>query len=113
MLASYEGYTGEGFAGFIHEEGDFIEWTLHGCPSQEARLTFRYALGSSIDRPLKVYLNGVVLSSKLVFVSTGQWDRWSTVSIVGRFVGGTNIVRVSAIGMSGANVDALVVSEGR
>src|SRR6185436_2522825 len=72
-------------------------------------LQFRYANGSTTDRPLKLTVNGQVVSPALSFAPTGSWTRWGTATATATLDAGTNTVRLTAAGAGGPNVDALVV----
>jgi hypothetical protein len=101
------GYTGSGFADYINSTGDYVEWTVHKTRSGPSSLRFRYANGSKADRPLKVEVNGVVVAASLSFPVTGAWDKWATATVAANLVAGSNRVRLTSTGSSGANIDHL------
>jgi hypothetical protein len=103
------GFTGSGYADFIGASGEWIEWTVNSTTARTATLDFRYASGSTADRPLELRLNGSVLKSRLSFVGTGSWTTWRTVSVTVNLQAGTNKIRLTSVGSSGANVDSLTV----
>ena len=70
-------------------------------------LQFRYANGSTADRPLKLEVNNVEVNSRRSFPPTGSWNKWTTVTDTVRLISGTNKIKLSSIGSSGANVDHL------
>ena len=105
-------YSGRDFVQFSHESGDFIEWTLAACTAGPVTLSFRYALPARGNRPLKVEVNGAVVASSLGFPSTGSWVSWGTVSVEASLGAGVNTVKLTAIGLSGGNVDSLEVVVG-
>lgn len=108
--SSHSGYTGDGFVDYLNPTGDYIEWTVNVPATDTYSLGFRYALGSSSSRPLAIGVNGVVVASSLAFPSTGSWTNWQTVTIATTLQEGSNTVRTTATGSSGANVDHLAVS---
>jgi hypothetical protein len=110
VASIYPGFTGTGFADYQNPTGDFIEWTVNKASSGSVSLKFRYANGSTYNRPLKLEVNGVVKASSLSFPPTGSWRNWSTVSITTNLIAGMNKIRLTAIGSSGANIDNLVWS---
>ena len=112
VAKNHSGYTGTGFADYINNSGDYIEWTVSQSSAGAATLQVRYANGSTADRPLKLEVNGVVVSSRLPFPKTGSWTKWSTTSVTTNLKAGSNKVRLTAIGYSGANLDHLKVSTG-
>jgi len=50
-----------------------------------------------------------VLNSRLSFVGTGSWTTWQTVSVTVNLQAGTNRIRLTSVGSSGANIDSLTV----
>lgn len=109
--ADHAGYTGTGFANYINNSDDYIEWTINKPTAGSATLRFRYANGGNYNRPLKVEINGSEVSASLDFPSTGDWTNWSDVSITTNLNEGDNKIRLTAIGFSGANIDHLVWSD--
>lgn len=101
------GYTGTGFADYINPSGDYVEWTVNKITAGAALLQFRYANGSTANRPLKLEVNGVVVASSLSFPVTGAWEKWATTTLSANLAAGSNKIRLTAIGSSGANIDNL------
>jgi glucose/arabinose dehydrogenase len=102
------GATGSGLLDFQNPTGDWIEWTVPAATDDLETIAFRYALGNS-PRPLELQVNGVVIDPSLNFPSTSGWTDWQLVEVEVPFVEGDNSVRITAIGQSGANFDALIV----
>lgn len=109
IASNHPGYTGAGFADCINAKGDFIEWSVDRSSEGAAFLRFRYANGSSADRPLKLDVNGETIISSLSFPPTGSWSNWATVSIPANLVAGANKIRVTTNGYNGANLDHLQI----
>lgn len=103
----HPGFTGSGFVDYLNNTGDYIEWSLNSNTGGKATLVFRYANGSSNNRPLKLEVNGVVVTASLSFPPTGGWDQWKTISVDADLQPGTNKIKLTAIGYSGANLDHL------
>jgi hypothetical protein len=103
------GFTGTGYADFIAASGEWIEWTVTSTTARTATLDFRYANGTTSDRPLELRVNGSVLNSRLPFVGTSAWTTWRTVSVTVSLQAGANKIRLTSIGASGANLDSLTV----
>ena len=101
------GFTGDGFADYINKADDFIEWTLNKPTAGFVSLNFRYANGSGVNRPLKLEVNGVVVSANLAFPPTESWAKWSVTNYTVNLVAGPNKIKLTAIGFSGANIDHL------
>lgn len=110
VATQYTDYKGTGYADYAGAAGDFIEWKVNVLSSGTYLLEFRYALGATVDRPLELKVNGVVADDSLSFPPTGGWTTWTTVRIPMVLNTGNNILRLTAIGSSGANIDNLQVS---
>jgi glucose/arabinose dehydrogenase len=102
------GYTGTGYADYIHKRNDFVEWTVNAPTAGSKTLDFRYSLAPAA-RSLKITVNGVTVRSSFSFPSTGSWTTWKIVSLPVNLNAGTNKVRATAIGASGPNMDNLTV----
>ena len=78
----------------------------------EHTLGFRYALGKADDpdRPLDISVNGIVVVPSLSFPNTGDWATWQIISIKVLLRAGANTIRASTTGMSGPNMDHVVVT---
>lgn len=107
---SQTGYSGTGYADFVNNSGDYIEWTITRSSLSKVLLGFRYANGST-DRPLELKVNGVVVHSSLSFSGTGGWSIWSKTSQAAVTLNaGSNTVRITATGSGGANIDYLSIN---
>lgn len=102
------GYTGTGYADYVHKRNDFVEWTVNAPAAGSKTLDFRYGLAPAA-RSLRITVNGVTVRSSLSFPSTGSWTTWRIVSLPVNLNAGTNKVRATAIGYSGPNMDNLTV----
>jgi hypothetical protein len=107
--AARSGYTGTGYVDFDHASDDYVEWSATVPSAKTYELSFRYANGADFDRPLRLTVNGQVVAASLSFAPTGSWTKWATSTAVVALGAGTNAVRVSAIGLGGPNLDALVI----
>jgi len=105
----HQGFTGRSFADYLNANGDFIEWTVDSCSGGDATASFRYALGSG-NRPLRVLVNDVEATASLSFPSTGGWNAWASASVAVHLSPGQNVIRLVAIGSSGANMDSLTTA---
>ncbi|WP_199621212.1 CBM35 domain-containing protein [Paenibacillus alkalitolerans] len=102
-------YSGTGYADYVNDSGDYVEWTVNASEAGTYTLTFGYVNGSTSDRPLEIKVNGNVVDSSLSFPPTGDWSTISTVRVAASLNAGNNTVRATAIGSSGGNVDYLVL----
>jgi endoglucanase len=110
--AARAGFTGAGIADYLNDRGDYVRWTVDvGAGAAGAYdLAFRYANGSAADRPLELKVNGAVAAPAVSFAPTGSWTTWKATSATVTLAAGSNVVQLTAVGASGANVDSLAVS---
>ncbi len=106
------GYTGTGFVDYINATGDYTEWTVYATTAGVFTLQFRYANGSTANRPLKLQVNGTTVAASLAFGPTGGWAKWSVSSATANLVEGANKIRLTATGSSGPNIDNLSYRRG-
>lgn len=107
VATNHPDFTGTGFVDYINPYDDYIEWSFNRPEAGAALLRFRYSNGKEPDRPLKLEVNGVAVSSNLSFPTTGAWTKWSITEAAVNLDAGINTVRLTAIGHSGANIDHL------
>jgi hypothetical protein len=104
------GYTGTGYVDFENATGDYVEWSVEAKAAGPYELAFRYANGGGRNRPLQLTVNAQVVQSPLPFTPTGSWSTWAESKVAVTLAAGVNLVRVTATGSSGPNMDALRVS---
>ena len=102
------GYTGTGFADYINASGDYVEWTYSNPVTATRTLTFRYASTGS-PRNLSITVNGTVVNSSLSFTTTGGANIWALKVTSASLPSGTVLIRATATGTSGPNMDYLQV----
>ncbi|HEX6445686.1 MAG TPA: carbohydrate-binding protein [Streptosporangiales bacterium] len=107
----HTGYTGSGFADYQHDSGDSVTWTVQAPSDGTYTLLFRYANGGTGDRPLDVTVDGSDAGAQ-PFGPTGGWDAWLDQTVTVDLHAGSNTVKATATGASGANIDYLGVSRG-
>jgi glucose/arabinose dehydrogenase len=105
------GYSGSGFVDYEGLTGTYIEWTVTVPGAGPYKIDFRYSNGGSKDRPLEIRINNIVTEGSKAFPVTGGWANWSTVSSTVNLNAGTNKIKATTVGMSGGNVDYIVVTE--
>ena len=104
-------YTGSGFVDFINNSNDYIEWTVNVPQTGSYRLNLRYAHGGTNTRTLSIAVNGTVVNTGLAFGPTAGWSDWQTKSAdVSLPVGTAVMIRLTATGSSGPDVDSLTVT---
>lgn len=100
-------YTGTGYADYQRDPGHYIEWTVYDSTAGLFSLQFRYANGDTLNRPLKLEVNGGVVADSLAFSPTGSFSTWSVSSIAAGLMAGRNRIRLTMTGTQGPNVDNL------
>lgn len=111
VLATYNpGYTGSGYIDFKNATGDYIEWTATMPVAQTMELQIRYANGGTANRPMRLSINGTVVTQSLAFPVTGSFRNWAYSRIKVNLAAGPNKIRITANGASGPNTDHLVVA---
>lgn len=109
IASNQPGFQGSGFVDYVNASTDFIEWTINTTTSASYLLNFRYANGSSINRPLQLKVNETTIAN-LAFAPTGSFAKWSFLPTTVNLIAGANKIRLTAIGSSGPNVDNLSYS---
>ena len=94
-------------ADFIRFEG--LRWFNPITDTGSRTLRFRYANGSSGNRPLAIAVNGSTVSAGLSFAPTGAWTSWGMATLSVNLPAGTVRIRASTTGSNGANIDSLMV----
>jgi chitinase len=104
------GYTGTGFADYNAAAGTYVEWTVNAASAGTHSLAFRFANGSTANRPMNIRVNGTSIASAQAFNPTGAWETWTTVTLNATLAAGSNKVRATAnLSTGGPNVDSLTV----
>ncbi|WP_250904966.1 carbohydrate-binding domain-containing protein [Nonomuraea sp. NEAU-A123] len=108
--SNHAGFSGTGFVNTDNAAGCYVQWTHTASAAGPATLTIRYANGTTVDRPMDVTVNGVVVASGLSFGGTGAWTTWASKSVNATLVAGANTVRVTGATANGCpNLDYLEV----
>ena len=97
------------YVDYINSSVDYIEWTVTASNAGTYGLSFKYALSSG-NRPLTIGVNGAALSPNLAFPSSGSFANYASVIKQVALKKGANLVRATAAGSSGANMDSLTVT---
>ncbi|MFF5207253.1 discoidin domain-containing protein [Streptosporangium sp. NPDC000396] len=108
--SNHAGFTGRGFVNYDNLVGSSVEFAVNATAAGSATLTFRFANGTAVNRPMDVLVNGTVVADELAFDGTGAWTTWKTTSITVPLAAGANTIRVvSTTANGGPNLDHLVV----
>ncbi|RSN32825.1 chemotaxis protein [Amycolatopsis sp. WAC 04169] len=111
--ANHTGFTGSGFVNYDNVTGSYVEYTVNAAQAGPHTLTFRYANGTTANRPLDITVNGSIAVDDLGFAGTGAWTSWSTVTTTVNLAAGSNKIRTTAVTSNGGpNADSLSVEGG-
>ncbi|MFI5560306.1 cellulase family glycosylhydrolase [Amycolatopsis japonica] len=111
--ANHTGFTGSGFVNYDNVTGSYVEYTVNAAQAGQHTLTFRYANGTTANRPLDVTVNGSLAVDDLGFAGTGAWTTWRTVTATVNLAAGSNKIRTTAVTSNGGpNADSLSVEGG-
>jgi hypothetical protein len=109
--SNHLGFSGTGFVNYDNVVGSSVTWTVNRASAGTATLTFRFANGSTANRPMDIAVNGTVVGPGTAFNPTGSWDTWNTVTLTVTLNAGPNTVMATATTAGGGpNVDYLEVS---
>ncbi|MFC3896805.1 cellulase family glycosylhydrolase [Lentzea rhizosphaerae] len=108
--SNHTGFTGTGFVNYDNEVGSAVEFTVTAPSAGSATLTFRFANGTTANRPMDVSVNGSLAVDELSFPGTGAWTTWQTRTTTVNLNAGTNKIKATATTSNGGpNVDRLDV----
>ncbi|UZO82526.1 malectin domain-containing carbohydrate-binding protein [Aquimarina sp. ERC-38] len=108
---THSGFSGSGFVDFIKTEDESIEWVIEDIPADGTYfIFFRYA-SQSENRPLQLVINDGVVADQLDFPATGAWNKWELTEVAAYLTKGRNSIQVVSNGLSGPNIDILIVSK--
>jgi unsaturated rhamnogalacturonyl hydrolase len=111
VATNHLNYTGAGFVDYTNVAGSYVEFTVNAPTAGTAALAFRFANGSTANRPMDISVNGTVVAAGVAFAPTGNWDTWQTVSLAAVVHAGANTVRATATAATGGpNLDSLGVT---
>lgn len=108
--SNHSGYTGTGFVNYDNVTGSAVEWTVSAAAAGGADVVFRFANGTTVDRPMAVTVNGAVVAPSVSFPPTTNWTTWRTVTVHVSLSAGANTIRATATTANGGpNVDKITV----
>ncbi len=103
--SNHAGFTGTGFVNYDNATGSYVECAISASSAGSATLTFRYANGTTANRPLSV--NGTTVN----FPGTGAWTTWADVNVTVNLNAGSNLIRATATTVNGGpNLDRIRAS---
>ncbi len=104
----WQGAEGEAYLDLGNDAADVAGFEYIAAEAADATLTFRYGNGSAPDRPMQVFVNGV-LQGTVAFPSTTEWFNWTDIAIDIDLVAGLNTITFSQTGGSAPNIDAVTL----
>ncbi|WP_255632434.1 cellulase family glycosylhydrolase [Amycolatopsis sp. TNS106] len=108
--SNHAGFTGSGFVNYDNVTGSYVEYTVDAAQAGQHTLIFRYANGTTANRPLDITVNGSLAVDDLGFAGTGAWTTWRTVTTTVNLAAGSNKIRTTAVTSNGGpNADSLSV----
>ncbi|KAB2352641.1 glycosyl hydrolase family 28 protein [Actinomadura rudentiformis] len=108
--SNHAGFTGSGFVNYTNVTGSYVEFTVNAAQAGNVPLTFRFANGTTVNRPMDITVNGVLASDELAFPGTGAWPNWTTTSMTVPLNAGANTIRATATTANGGpNLDHLAL----
>jgi len=109
--SNHLGFSGSGFVNYNNVVGSSVQWTVNAAAAGPATVTIRFANGSTTNRPMDIFVNGVLVVGGLSFGGTGSWDTWQNRTVTVNLNAGSNTVRATATTANGGpNVDYLAVA---
>jgi hypothetical protein len=111
--SNHTGFSGTGFVNFANAVGSAVEFTVNAAAAGTATLRFRFANGTTLNRPLDIAVNGSVVRAALAFGGTGAWTSWQTVTTTAALNAGANTIKATATSANGGpNLDYLEIAPG-
>ncbi len=108
--SNHAGFTGTGFVNGDNVIGAYVQWPVNANAIDVTNLVFRYANGTTTDRPMAVTVNGASFGT-IAFPPTGAWTNWATASVRASFSTGVNTIRLtSTTANGGPNLDRLDIA---
>jgi len=73
--SNHTGYSGTGFVNYDNAVGGYVEFAVAAASPGNTALTFRFANGTTTNRPLDISVNGGAPVA-VNFPGTGAWTAW-------------------------------------
>jgi hypothetical protein len=110
VATNHTGFTGTGFVDYNAAAGSYVQWTVTPAAAGSVTLAFRYANGSTANRPMNITVNGGTAKA-VNFPGTGSWNTWATAKVTMTLKAGSNTIRATATTAAGGpNTDWLELS---
>ena len=104
------GWTGTGYVNSANAIGAYSEVTVNVATAGSYTIDFRFANGTTTNRPADLRINGTVVQTAVAFNGTGAWTTWGDVVVTKTLNAGNNTIRLTATTATGcANLDRVTV----
>src|SRR5262245_11939343 len=108
--SNHAGFSGSGFVNGDNEVGSYVQFGVSAASAGTATLAFRYANGTTLNRPMDITVAGSVVADEVSFAGTGAWSTWASRSVTVAVGAGSHTVRATATTAEGGpNLDFLDV----
>lgn len=108
--SNHAGFTGTGFVNYDNVTGSYVQCTVGVSAAGQYGVSFRFANGTTANRPMEIRVNGTVADSALAFAGTGAWNSWAASSLAVTLNAGSNTIRATATTSNGGpNLDRLTI----
>ncbi len=104
------GFSGTGFVDYPNPPaGGYIEWTITIAEAGSYDISFKYASGDTVNRPLQTLLDGESVGAAHSYPPTGAWTNYveTTVKTVSLSAGSHKIRLIPSTAKQGPNLDFL------
>jgi hypothetical protein len=89
-----------------NEVGSSLQIAVDAASAGTANLVVRYANADTVDRPMRISLNGTVVTDSCSFLPTGAWTAWRSQTVQVTLGAGENVIELTSITPSGGpNID--------
>lgn len=104
--SNHSGFTGTGFVDYDNAVGSAVRFTVTAARAGATTPTFGFANGTTVNRPMDISVNGVVVATGVAFNPTGAWTTWQTKTAAVTLAAGTNTIKATTAN-GGPNLDYL------
>ena len=105
--STHAGFSGAGYVNYDNVSGSYVQWSVSPAAAGAATVRFRYANGTTVNRPMAISVNGAAPIT-VDFPATGAWPTWATATATVDLAAGPNRIRATAKAADGGpNVDYL------
>lgn len=106
------GFKKDGYVNLDNCTGSFIEWSITAPESGNYLCSFSIANGSTVNRAMKIEVNGAADYWVQDFLPTESWTAWNTRGIVLPLSKGKNTIRMTSQSeQGGPNIDSLYIEK--